>query len=137
MLDQIRSAIQLASSVAEIPRQQAERFAKELSKRGELRTSQVSGLAEDIVKRSRDNAEMVRSLITSEIKRQVKALGLATREDLDRLNRRVFGLATKEDLDRLTKRLNEGSSKPAATAKKPTAKPKPAAAKRSSTKGKP
>lgn len=135
MLDQIRSAIQLASSVAEIPRQQAERFAKELSKRGELGTSQVSSLAEDIVKRSKENAEMLRSLVSSEIKRQVKALGLATRDDLDRLNRRVFGLATKDEVDRLSKRVSELTSgstgrataqspSKSSAAKKTTAKPK-------------
>lgn len=95
MLDQIRSAIELASGVAEIPRRQAERFARSLAKRGDLRLSQVSTLAESIVERSRSNAEMVRSIIRSEIRRQVRALGLATKDDLERLSRRIQRLEGK------------------------------------------
>lgn len=124
MLNQIKNAIQLASSVAEVPRRQAEKFARDLVKKGELRASNVTGLAEEIVKRSQQNAQMVQSLITSEIRRQVKALGLATRDDLERLNRRVFGLATKEDVDRLNKKIASLESKPSSS---PKPKPKTAA----------
>lgn len=89
MLEQIRSAIRMASAVAEVPRKQAERFARDLAKRGEVRASQVSGLAEEIVKRSRQNAEMVRTVVSSEIRRQVKVLGLATKNEVDGLTKRV------------------------------------------------
>lgn len=109
MLEMIRNAIEMASSAAEVPRKQARRFAKELSRMGEVRASQVSGLAEDIVKRSRQNAEMVRTLITSEIRRQIRILGLATSQDLERLARRVRQL----------------ESKSAAPRRKRTVKPKP------------
>lgn len=95
MLEAIENAIRMASAVVEVPRKQAERFAKELAKRGEVRASQVSSLAEDIVKRSRQNAEMVRTLISSEIRRQVRLLGLATKDDIDSLARRVRALESK------------------------------------------
>lgn len=128
MLEQIRNAIQLASGVAEVPRQQAEKFAKDLAKRGELRASQVTGLADQIVKRSQENVSMVHALVSSEIKRQIKALGLATRDDVDRVNRKVFGLATKDDIDRLNKKLTDLETKPkapvASSAQKAPAKTK-------------
>lgn len=123
MLDQIRSAIQIASSVAEIPKQQAERFAKDLVKRGDLQSSQVGAMVEDIVKRSHQNAQMIQSLVSSEMKRQIRSLGLATRDDLDRVNRRVFGLATKDEVDRLNKRLQEVEKKRTTAASPVSAKP--------------
>lgn len=92
MLDQVRMWMEMVSGVAEIPRRQAERLARELARRGEVRASAVQGLAEEIVRRSRENAEMVRTLVSGEILRQIKALGLATREDVDRLARRVRDL---------------------------------------------
>ena len=97
--------MQMASGLVEVPRQRAEKLAKDLAKSGSLGVGQVSGFAEEIVKRSRENAEMVRALVTSEIKRQVKGLGLATKDDLERVTRR---------LDRVEK-----AAKPAAKKKAP------------------
>jgi polyhydroxyalkanoate synthesis regulator phasin len=108
MLEQLRAALEMASGLVEVPRQRAEKLAKEFAKSGGLGMSQVSSLAEDIMKRSKENAEMVRALVTSELKRQIKTLGLATKEDIDRLGRRI---------DRLEK-----ARKPAGKPKKPAAK---------------
>lgn len=108
MLEQIRTLLQTVSGVAEIPRQQAERLAKDLAKQSEAGAALVTGLAEDIVRRSRENAQMVRALVMSEVQRQVKALGLASRDDVERLSRRV------RELER------SGSSGP-----RPTPKPRP------------
>lgn len=137
MLEQVRNAIQLASGLAEVPRRRAEQFARGLADRGELRPNQISSLVEEIVKRSKENAQMVQALVSSEVKRQVKALGLATRDDIDRINRRLFGLAKGDDLDRLIRRIEKLESaletrparppaKPAARATKKTAKRKTA-----------
>lgn len=95
MFEQIRAAAALASAVTEVPRRQAERLARELARRGELTASQVSAFAEELVERSRQNADAVRSLVRSEIRRQVKALGLATGGDLERLERRIRSLEGK------------------------------------------
>lgn len=95
MLEVVRNAIRMASAVAEVPRKQAERFAKQLARTGEVSASQVSGIAEDIVRRSRQNADMVRTLVASEIRRQVRLLGLASREDIDALARRVRQLESR------------------------------------------
>ena len=125
-MEQLRTAIQMATSVAEVPRQRAEKFAKELVKKGDLRNNQVSKLAEDIVRRSQENAQMVQALVGSEIKRQIKALGLATRDDVEKLGKRVFGLASRDEVERLSKRITEleKAAPKAATAAKRTTKPK-------------
>lgn len=126
MLEQVRNAIQLASGLAEVPRRRAEQFARGLADRGELGPNQISSLVEEIVKRSKENAQMVQALVSSEVKRQVKALGLATRDDIDRINRRLFGLAKGDDLDRLIRRIEKLESaletRPARSPAKPAAR---------------
>lgn len=114
MLEQIRTLLETVSGVAEIPRQQAERLAKDLAKQSEAGAALVTGLAEDIVRRSRENAEMVRALVMSEVKRQVKALGLATHDEVERLSRRIREL----------ERTRPTSAKPKPPRLKPGAKPK-------------
>lgn len=122
MLEQIRSAIQMASSLTEVPRKQAERLARDLVKQGEIGASAVGSVAEEIVRKSRENAGLVRTLVGSELRRQIKSLGLVNRDDIERLQKRVFGLATKQDIDRLNKRV-DGLAKPKTPTRTP-AKPK-------------
>lgn len=113
MLEQVRAILQSVSGVAEIPRQQAERIARDLARQTEATASMISSLAEDIVSRSRQNAEMVRALVVSEVRRQIKGVGLATRDDFDRLARRVRDL--------------ENAAKPRPTTAKPKRPAKPKA----------
>ncbi len=111
MLEQVRNAIELASGLVEVPRRRAEKFARSLADRGELRPNQISSLVEDILRRSKENAQMVQAVVSSEVRRQVKALGLATRDDVERLNRRIFSLAKGDDLDRLIRRIEKIEAK--------------------------
>ncbi len=99
MLEQMRNAIQVVSAVAEIPRKQAEKIAKDLANKAGLGSGQISDLASDIMQKSRENAQMVASLVGSEVRRQVKAMGLVTRDDLERVNRRIQGLASKQEVE--------------------------------------
>lgn len=136
MMDQMRSALQLAQSVVEIPKKRAEKIARQMMGGGNLKSTQVGALAEDIVKRSKQNAQMIQSVVSSEIRRQLKTLGVATRDDIERLSRRLFGLATKDDIDRLSKRLAAVEEKAKAPARATAAKPRskaPAPAKKPQT----
>lgn len=111
MFEQLRKAIEAASGIAEVPRRRAEKIAHELTSGDAFGRSQISSLAEEIIKRSKENAEMARSLISSEVRRQVRALGLATSSDIERLSRKIERLETRLAAPRATP--------------KPKAKPKP------------
>jgi polyhydroxyalkanoate synthesis regulator phasin len=123
MLEQVRNAIELASGLVEVPRRRAEQFARSLADRGELRPNQISSLVEDILRRSKENAQMVQAVVSSEVRRQVKALGLATRDDVERLNRRIFSLAKGDDLDRLIRRIEKIESKLETAPRRPAKSP--------------
>jgi polyhydroxyalkanoate synthesis regulator phasin len=105
------------SGVAELTRHRAEQITKELVKAGEVRRKEASALVRDLVERSKENRRELARLVRSEIKNQVEGLGLATKRDVERLERRVARLE------------GGGKKKPSApkkTAAKKTASKKPA-----------
>lgn len=81
-------------------RQEAERRVHELVRRGELAQERFQTAvdellersreaADDLIVRGRQSAEDVRELVRTELLRQVKSLGLVTRDDLARFAARV------------------------------------------------
>jgi polyhydroxyalkanoate synthesis regulator phasin len=67
----------------------AEDMARALARQGEIRRDQVSGLARDLVEWSRRNRERLLDLIRREVKKQISRTGVATKDDIDSLKRRV------------------------------------------------
>jgi polyhydroxyalkanoate synthesis regulator phasin len=84
--------LQALASVSEMTRTQAERVARLLAKQGEVQSGQVSRVAEDLVRRTQKNRETVSRLIQREVKRQLSLLGMATRDEVARLQQRVRAL---------------------------------------------
>lgn len=83
----------------------------------ELTRHRAEQLARDLVERSKQNRDELLKLIRGEIQNQIQALGVATKRDLERLERRVTRLEGQ------IKDLNEKKAAPKRTAaKKPAAK---------------
>jgi hypothetical protein len=72
-------------------RAKAEELVKEWAKAGEVQRDQVQDRVDDIVDRSRKNTEQFLDMIRKEISNQLASLGLATKEDLARLEARLTG----------------------------------------------
>ena len=72
-----------------ITRSQARARAKVLVGQGQLAQEQVQGFVDDLVDDSRRRTDMLMDLIRQEIGRQVKTLGIATKDDLARLEARI------------------------------------------------
>ena len=70
-------------------RTSAERVVSDLARRGEMRARDVQKLARELFDRAERNRKELTGLIQKEIRRQVKALGLATQQDVDRLCKRI------------------------------------------------
>ena len=108
-----------------ITRTQARQRAKELVGQGQLAQSQVQGFVDDLVDESRRRTDSMMDVVRQEISRQVKTLGIATKDDLARLESKLAG---KTDRPTATKKpaakkapAKRPAAKPAAT-KKPAAK---------------
>ena len=114
-----------------ITRSQARARAKELVAQGQLAQEQVQGFVDDLVDDSRRRTDMMMDLIRQEIGRQVKTLGIATKDDLARLEARIVSKSTavKSDAKSTAKQpAKKPAAKKSGPKKKPAAK-KPAAKK--------
>ena len=92
MLDEMRRLALFGSGVAELTRHQAEQVIKDLVKAGDIRRQQASSAARDLYERSRENRKQLTAIVRSEIQNQVQNLGLASKRDVERLERRVARL---------------------------------------------
>lgn len=73
----------------QLTRARAEEIVKDLVKRGELRREQVQEQVDDLLDRSRQNTEALVGLVRKEIADQLGNLGLATKEDIKRLEAKI------------------------------------------------
>jgi polyhydroxyalkanoate synthesis regulator phasin len=114
MLDELRRVALFSSGVVELTRHQAEQVIRDLVKSGDLRRQQASTAAKELVDRSKENRKELLRFVRGEIQNQIEGLGLATKRDLERLERRITRLETE--------RKASGSPAKKTSAKKTTAK---------------
>ncbi len=90
-----------------VTRAQARKRANDLVAQGQLAQDQVQGFVDGLVDESRRRRDVLVHLVRQEIQRQVKVLGIATKDDLARLEARLAKQA----------RAAKKSTKPAGTKK--------------------
>jgi polyhydroxyalkanoate synthesis regulator phasin len=97
-LDALRAYYELASGLTEASRQRAKEVAQLLASSGGLDQAigpigkQAQQIAEDLIATSRTNRQLLMSLVRAEVDRGIAALGLPTRDEVERLQRRVTRL---------------------------------------------
>ncbi|MEZ5169720.1 MAG: hypothetical protein R3A49_03110 [Acidimicrobiia bacterium] len=96
-----------------VTREQAERIAEDLVREGKLASDNAQAFVDDLIERRRRWTEELQSRISDEIQRQVKR------------QLRLVGVATQDDIRRLEAEIGVGESKKKPAKKKP-AKKKPA-----------
>jgi polyhydroxyalkanoate synthesis regulator phasin len=79
----------------EMRRSQARAFVNDLVKQGHLAREQMSAAADEVMELSRRRTDELRKIVQKEVQRQLGSLGLATKADLARLERRLTK-ATRE-----------------------------------------
>jgi len=65
--------------------EKAKKLVDELSQRGEVQTDEAKGWVEQLVKRGEEERQTVRKLVRQEVKKSLDELGLATKEDVQKL----------------------------------------------------
>jgi len=128
VVDDVRKYMEAAmGAMGRLTPAKAQDLAKSVAK-GQGR-EQVTKTAKDLLEWSTKNRERLSDLVRSEVRSQVKTLGLATRDDVDALRKRV------RDLERGGKPVRKRSTAKRSTAKRSTAKPATAAAPEPSSPG--
>ena len=129
MKDEIRRMALITSGVVELTRNRAEAIVRELIKSGELPGGQATQAVRDLMERSKQNRNEILNLVRSEMRNQIEAIGLASKRDIERLERRVARLedrpAAPTTAKRTSKKTKKKSSKKTTkkSAKKTTERP--------------
>ena len=95
MLDELRRVALFTSGVAELTRHRAEQIVKDLVQRGDVRREQASAAVREIMDASRQSRHELVRFVRGEIQAQVANLGLASKRDLERLERRIVRLESQ------------------------------------------
>jgi polyhydroxyalkanoate synthesis regulator phasin len=107
--------------------ERAEAIVKDLIAAGEVQTEHAQAMVLEIVDRSRKNTEKLLAQVRTEVRDQIKRLGLVSEQDLARLEKRI-GLkapaARKAPAKKAT--ANKAPAKKKAAAKRAPAKKRPA-----------
>jgi polyhydroxyalkanoate synthesis regulator phasin len=110
--------VDAASGLTNLTTAKAEQIAKQLVKSGEAYTDQVGDIVDDLLERQKKNREAMTALVKSETTRAVRAMGLATSTEVERLQKQVADL--KRELSRVERERAKASKK--STSKKSSAK---------------
>jgi len=121
----LKRALDTGVHFTEVRRSQARKLASDLVAQGQLARNQVGAYVDGVVERSKRTSEELRNIVRAEVERQLGVIGIATKRDLDALERRLRGVSG-------TKSTRGAGTKPAvkkAAAKRAPAKTTKAAAK--------
>jgi len=113
--------VEAGTQFTELRRAQARRLASDLVAQGQLARDQVQSAVEEILEMSRRRSEELRELVRAEVRRQLGALGLATKDDLARLERKLTAAAPAKKAAAKSTATKKPAKAPAA-AKKASAK---------------
>jgi polyhydroxyalkanoate synthesis regulator phasin len=81
--------IETGMDFTEMRRSQARQIVSDLVARGQLAQDKAAAAVDEVLEMSRRRREDLRTVVQSEIQRQVGLLGIATRDDLARLERKL------------------------------------------------
>lgn len=129
MRDEIRRMVLITSGVVELTRNRAEAIVRELIKSGELPGGQATQAVRDLMERSKQNRDEILNLVRSEMRNQIEAIGLASKRDIERLERRVARLEDRPVAPTTAKRTSKKTKKKSSkkttkkSAKKTTERP--------------
>jgi polyhydroxyalkanoate synthesis regulator phasin len=126
VLDELKRVALVTSGVAELTRNRAEQIVRELVKTGDVRRDKASTTVKELLTFARENRHAVLLMLRDEVQSQIEGLGVVTKRDLERLERRIKRLEDRPEPrsggSGTTSKSTRKSSATKSTAKKSTAK---------------
>lgn len=92
MIDQMKDTIRKASKVVETPRHKAEEAVRKIAENPDFDIMDAPQIALDLLRKGKGQADRARAVIDDSIRRRLNEMGLATREEVERLQARVAEL---------------------------------------------
>ena len=92
MIDQMKDTIRKASKVVEAPRHRAEEAVRKIAENPDFDLMDAPQIALDLLRKGKGQADRARAVIDDTIRRRLNEMGLATKEDVERLQARIAEL---------------------------------------------
>jgi polyhydroxyalkanoate synthesis regulator phasin len=121
MKDEFRRMGLFSSGVAEISKQRAESFVKDLVNAGDVGRRQTSSIVKDLMDATRQNRHELMRFVRAEVKSQLEGLGVATKRDVERLEQRISKLEVEGRRSRAAKKPTRRKTPAKATGRKRSA----------------
>lgn len=118
----IKRYLDAGMAFTQLTQNRAEGIVKELVKAGEVQASKTQDLVAQLIERNRKNTEKLLETIRKEVRDQVAALGLATKDDIARLEKKIAGGTSPAKKSTAKKATKKKSAAKKATTKKSAAK---------------
>lgn len=93
MKDLIGKMVSIGFGLAEITKEQAEKLVDELVKRGEMSRADSAGFVNELMKKAEDARQRMKDSVRDSVRSVVAELKLATKDDIERLERKLDALA--------------------------------------------
>ncbi len=119
----IKRYLDAGMAFTQMTQSRAEAIVKDLVKAGEVQAQRTEELVNQLVERSRKNTDRLLEVVRKEVRDQIAGLGLATKDDIARLEKKMSAAPAKK-----------APAKKKSGAKKGTAKKKAAPARKSAKK---
>lgn len=130
--------LEAATGLTSMTKASAEKLVKQLVRQGEAATENAGDLVDELLERQRKNRDAVAAIVKAETNRVVKAMGLASVNEVERLQKQVADLKRSlADAEKTAKAAERKADSAARSGRAPAAKKaatKKATAKKAGTK---
>ena len=90
--DTVRGTLRKASKVVDAPLRRTEEAVRKIAERPNIDLMDAPHLAWEFLQKGRQQAEKAKGVIDAQLRKRLKEMGLATREEMDALKRRISEL---------------------------------------------
>lgn len=90
----LRRYLDAGMALTQLTQARAEALVKEFVSAGELQADQAQAAVADVIERSRQNTERLFEQVRQELRDQANALGLATKDDISRIEEQIRSLVS-------------------------------------------
>ena len=95
MFELFKKSVLLGMGAVTLTREKAEALVDELIKKGELAREERTTAIDEFLKKAEEEEKVLRGKISAEIEKAVTKLGLPTKKDVERLEKKIDDLAKK------------------------------------------
>jgi len=92
MIDQVRETLRKATKVVDAPRRRTEEAVRKIAERPNIDLLDAPHLAWEFLQKGRKQAERAKAVLDAQVRRRLREMGLATKEEMDALKRRITEL---------------------------------------------